>query len=299
MEKTELIRKWLDNELTDKELKAFQSLEDHEDLIKISKATKRFETSDYDVKAELGRLNNRISTKTSKVIFLKPFLRVAAILVLFVGIYFSTSLFSKNTEIHTLIAQKETITLPDNSTVVLNAVSNLAYDKNSWQDKRSVTLSGEAYFKVAKGSTFSVQTSNGVISVLGTEFNIQNRDNHFEVVCYEGSVKVQTADKEVILKSGDRFRESKLVKASSNSLLTKEPSWTRNESSFEKTPFKEVISEFERQYSVKITTDTNLANKLFTGSFTHEDLNIAIMSISLPFNLSYTREGNEVTLSRD
>jgi Fe2+-dicitrate sensor, membrane component len=65
--------------------------------------------------------------------------------------------------------------------VNLNSSSQLSYSKNKWDSKREVTLNGEAFFKVSKGSTFDVITLNGKVSVLGTQFNVKQRENYFEV----------------------------------------------------------------------------------------------------------------------
>jgi ferric-dicitrate binding protein FerR (iron transport regulator) len=46
----------------------------------------------------------------------------------------------------------------------------------------------EAYFQVKKGQTFSVNTTDGVVKVLGTHFNVKQRKNYFEVNCFEGLV---------------------------------------------------------------------------------------------------------------
>ncbi|WP_339849589.1 FecR domain-containing protein [uncultured Dokdonia sp.] len=299
MEKEQLIRKWLDNELTESELQAFKNLEEFDQYTRISDTIKHLEIPTYHVDEQLEALHARINTKKSKVISLKPFLRIAAVLVLFVGVYYAVSLRSTSTNHYTQIAQKETITLPDNSTVMLNAMSSISYDEDTWEAQRNVSLEGEAYFKVAKGTTFNVQTTNGTVTVLGTQFNIKNRDEYFDVVCYEGSVKVTTAAQEVILKAGDRFRESVLITGTTITSIPKSPFWTHNESSFKKSPLKEVIAELERQYQVQVDVDEVFAQELYTGTFTHDNIDIALKSISLPFNLTYTKEENKVTLARD
>ena len=72
--------------------------------------------------------------------------------------------------------------------------TTLKYASNKWDKKRRVRLEGEAFFKVAKGSTFTVDTKTGSVKVLGTQFNVKNRIGFFEVVCYEGLVGVTVSD---------------------------------------------------------------------------------------------------------
>ena len=300
MEREQLISKWLDNELSEAELQAFKSLEDYDDLVRIAETTKQLEPPVYHTPGEYKRLRKTLDTnKKSVIIYLKPLLKIAAVLLLFASIYYATTSTQKTVNLQTDIAQKEVITLPDNSVVTVNAMTTLYYDPTTWDDNRAVTLDGEAYFQVAKGATFSVETPNGLVSVLGTQFNVRNRDDKFEVYCYEGSVQVETATKTVILKPGDRFRESVKISSNTPQSTTLQPSWVRDETSFEKTPLKEVLKEFERHYDVSVTVDKEVENVLFTGSFTHTNMKIALKSISLPFNLSHKKQGNKVTLSRD
>jgi len=48
MKKEALIKKWLDNELTDKELEAFKQLEAYDSFIKLSDKAKLFKGPDYN-----------------------------------------------------------------------------------------------------------------------------------------------------------------------------------------------------------------------------------------------------------
>ncbi|NNF85655.1 MAG: anti-sigma factor, partial [Winogradskyella sp.] len=45
MKREELILKWLDHNLNDEELKAFEALEDHKDLLRLSQASAAFKPS--------------------------------------------------------------------------------------------------------------------------------------------------------------------------------------------------------------------------------------------------------------
>ena len=87
----------------------------------------------------------------------------------------------------------------------LNAKSLLAFNKKDWKQEREVELDGEAFFKVAKGSSFNVITKSGTVTVYGTQFNVKQRDNYFEVICYEGLVGVTYNSQETKLKPGDSF----------------------------------------------------------------------------------------------
>jgi transmembrane sensor len=297
MEREYLISKWLDNNLNNEELEAFKKLEDYDDLVKLSNNAKAFKAEDFDTSKELDRVLKTIHSTKKQTHWVKPFLKIAAILAICFSLYYYTTTI--DTTISTSLAEKTTFELPDASTVSLNAKSFLAYNKNSWKNKRNVELDGEAFFKVAKGSTFNVITKAGTVTVFGTQFNIKQRDNYFEVICYEGVVGVTFNSQLTTLNAGDSFLiidGKKIAKEKENSPT---PSWLNNESQFKSIPFKVVISEFERQYGVTIITNNIDTNQLFTGSFSHKNMSIALQSITLPLHLTYSKNNHTITLKRD
>ncbi|WP_442266458.1 FecR family protein [Tenacibaculum sp. ZS6-P6] len=295
MEKTELIKKWLDHDLNPQELESFKSIEDYDELMYISESLKKFK-AEHNVNQQ-QILNNIISKKKKNSLNIFSVLtKIAALFVITLGAYYF--LFNKDniTKVETGYANKITTSLPDASTVKLNAVSSINYNKNSWDKKREVILKGEAFFKVAKGSTFKVITEQGNVTVLGTEFNIKTRDSIFQVVCYEGLVSVEYKNKIVKLSPGDSFKFGRFIEKETGNIS---PSWINNESEFVSEPFLEVIKEFERQYKVNFTINNINTQQLFTGKFNHKDLNLALNSITLPLNLSYTIRGDEIILKRE
>jgi len=294
MKKEDLIKKWLDNDLNANELEAFKKLEDYSSLEKLSDSVKHFKADDYDSTKELDAVLQKIKTKKAiKTNWVKPFLRIAAILVISVGVYYLSSI--RDTSVNTVIAEKTAVELPDLSEVKLNAESSLSFNKKSWNKKREVELEGEAYFKVAKGSQFSVVTKDGVVTVLGTQFNIKQRDNYFEVVCFEGSVGVDYKETSVKLKSGYSFLIIDGIQYAKDIDSRTEPSWINNESYFNSLPYNQVINELERQYGISIETNDIDLTQLFTGTFKHDDLELALKSVTLPLNLKYQLK-NDTTI---
>ena len=299
MKRENLIKKWLDNKLNTHELEAFKTLEDYEALVKLSNNTKRFKAPEYNTSLELNGVLNTISvSKKQTTYWLKPLLRVAAILAISFSVYYYTT--NLDTNITTLAAQKTTIDLPDATSVSLNALSTLTFNKKNWTNVRDVELNGEAYFKVAKGSKFNVITSSGTVTVLGTQFNIKQRENFFEVICYEGSVGVTYKSTTQTLKPGDSFLiiDGKFIAKEKETKLN--PSWINNESYFKSMSFAHVLHEFERQYDVTFNSQNIDLGQLFTGSFVHNNKELALKSITLPLNLNYSIEkNNSIVLSRE
>ncbi len=201
------------------------------------------------------------------------------------------------TTIETAIGEKITIVLPDASTVNMNAASELRYVKKGWENHRQIKLIGEAFFDVAKGSAFDVVTSEGTITVLGTEFNVKQRETALEVVCFEGKVRVTAGGFTEILEVGDQFfwRKGTIRLLKTQEVL---PSWTKNVSSFERAPFEEVLKELERHFKIQVKYEgKGQEEALFTGGFEHDNLENAIRSITEPMGLSFTINNNTVTLN--
>lgn len=294
MNKDDLIKKWLDHNLNPEEQKAFEALDDYENLIKLSDSVTGFKAPYFDKDEVFITLKNQLKTRTKRNI-IKPLLRLAAVLLIGFSVFYYTS--NLDSHIQTLVTEQTTIELPDASIVTLNSESNLTYNKNKWKNNRTIVLDGEAYFKVAKGSTFDVKTSDGIVSVLGTEFNVKQRENYFEVTCFEGLVAVRYNETMVKLIPGNRFAviDGKIIADEKEN--KSQPDWTAHESTFASRPLKFVIEELQRQYNTNVTVKNVDTKQLFTGSFTHKDLDLALKSITLPLGLTYSKTKTGIILT--
>lgn len=298
MNKEDLIKKWLDHNLNTEEQIAFEQLEEYDELIKMNSTLKGFKAPDFPIDETFTTLKPKLKpeTKTAKH-WLKPLLKIAAVLAIGLSVYYYSTTIE--TEIDTAIAQQTTIELPDASTVNLNANSSLSYNKNHWNKNRAVKLNGEAFFKVAKGQVFDVITNDGIVSVLGTEFNVKQRESYFEVTCFEGLVAVTYNKRTLQLKPGHTFRITDGKQFVNEKDNTVEPDWIRGESNFNSVPLKYVFAEFKNQYNLKVNTDQIDNSRLFTGSFTHKDLDLALQSITIPLNLNYSKSEKSIIIKRE
>jgi ferric-dicitrate binding protein FerR (iron transport regulator) len=300
MDKDYLVNKWLNGELSEVEMNEFQALEEYPVYKDIVDNAKFFKASEFSEVPDFDSFRKRLQKSTNSELKLyrrQWLLRIASIFVIGFALYYFF-LFNPTTEIRSEIAQKITIELPDASTVVLNAQSEIRYSKKDWNRNREVKLAGEAYFKVAKGATFDVLTTEGTVSVVGTQFNVRQRGAIFEVRCYEGVVKVTTHGTSELLEAGDSFilQDGKPLLGSN---VYQHPQWTRDISEFQRSKFIDVIAELERQYSIRVTIEDDLGKILFTGGFVHDNLENALRSITEPMNLEYKiTDINQVSLTK-
>lgn len=290
------LAKWLNNELSEEELKEFKNSEEYASYMKILEVSNQLEAPEFELDKAWRDFRDSRQVHGTKVIAMRPVQKMmriaAAIAVLFVISYFYID--SLDETITTHYAQRETVILPDASEVILNAGSEITYSKKKWDQKRNIELEGEAFFKVAKGKKFTVSTDTGTITVLGTQFNVEQRKGFFEVTCYEGLVSVQFNDVQKKLPAGSSFVAFNGEVVETQVSENAHPSWINDESSFRSIPLKFVLSELERQYNIDISVKDIDTVQLFTGTFSNTNLNLALESISAPYQIKYEIEGNQV-----
>jgi len=221
----------------------------------------------FNTEQEFERLQQKknISTTKSQSLLLK----IAAVLVLLLSTSLFVLTYNNSNQGLTTISSVETkadfITLPDNSQVRLNAMSDIAFSQNNWDSDRSVSLKGEAYFDVEEGNTFTVETANGTVQVLGTTFNVKSRHDNFSVTCFSGKVKVNFLEKTIVLEPGQSIdKKAQKVKL----VNTVQPDWMMNRSNFENAALTEVIDDIETQKNIDIILKLPDSIK-FTGAYEH------------------------------
>lgn len=295
------LARWLANELTAEELQEFEKSEEFQKYSQIVDTLESAEIPEFDLEsnfqATLDKLSVEKENKQKKrVIPLWSYAAAASVVIVFFVYQF---VFTDSDVIYkTDLAQKTSFELPDGSQVNLNADSELTYNKSNWSNNRSLQLKGEAYFKVKKGSKFTVNSDQGEVSVLGTQFTVNSRANLYEVICFEGRVLVVNQENDSIyLTQGMAYLQQNGKNLEYN-LTDLEPSWINNESSFNNAPINRVLDEIERQFAITISGRENLEASSFTGRFSHKDANLAIQTVFMAMEIKYTRsaDGNVMIL---
>ncbi len=294
------LARWIANDLSSDELKKFKDSEDYHQYKKINDASLLLKTPIYNKEAVLNKIKEEKNTKKkSKKVFklssLWMYSAAASIILLLTVFYINknnTSNFS------TAYGEQIVVKLPDNSTAYLSPGASLEFDKKNWSEKRDLFLTGEAYFEVEKGKSFTVNTKQGKVVVLGTKFTVNTSSNFFEVQCFEGKIKATSKNNsQAILTKGKAFRVFK-NKNENWEFAKEKPTWLNGESNFNNTPLSKVILTLEKQYNLKFNTDKIDVNRRFTGAFTNNDVNIALKTVFAPMNISFKlAENSSVVLT--
>ncbi len=290
------LARWISGDLSEEERVAFEKTDAFKQFSIINREAQLLDGPVIDTEAALEKVNRKLNNEQSKpkVRRLRWLAAAASIAVIF-GLF---TFFNATKTYTTGIGEKQTIALADGSVIELNANSSLSHKRFSWLDDKQVHLKGEGFFSIIRGEGFKVNTSKGLVSVLGTKFNIYDRSS-FEIKCYEGSVgfdiKTASTDTQVLTKGMMLDLENDIIRTGT---FSKEiPYWKQGYSSFIDQPLSEVLAEFENQFPVKFIKNDVDTNRLFTGQFGHDDMNKALQTTLAPMGIKYTISSDKKSIT--
>ncbi|MEJ2880179.1 FecR family protein [Pedobacter sp. GR22-6] len=198
------------------------------------------------------------------------------------------------------------VSLPDGTRVWLNAASTLRYPTRFIGKERSVELSGEAYFEVAKihdkRMPFFVRSERQTVEVLGTHFNVNNYDDEEQVktTLLEGSVRIGSMNgKNALLKPG----EQAIIQSGSLNVqtadLSTEMAWKNGEFIFTNNDFRTEMRKVARWYDVEIIFDESVPKDISLGGFISNSKNISavLKLIALTGKVHFKIEGRRILVT--
>jgi len=320
------------------------------DICQASMMHKRFDAYNENDAWQNFRKCLRISDKeagkgfsfSSGIILLR--LTIAAAVVIFI-LLVSAFLLSrygitqKNTFYSEFIVpygSKSEITLPDGSSVWINAGSKVKYGNLFNVKNRHVYLTGEAYFEVINSKLpFVVITQSINIRVLGTKFNVKAypEEKIVETTVERGMVEISntfkggTAAGKIILKSNEQallsLREQKDEMKNKTMIETNKTignqkqktdagpgltinkkvkseiysSWKDEQWIIESEELQDLATKLERKYNVKIVfRDESLKKYVFSGVLKDETLEQVLEAMKLTAPIGYEMKNNVVSL---
>ncbi len=191
-----------------------------------------------------------------------------------------------------------TVTLDDGSIVAVNRNSGLFYPEKFAGSTRSVKLSGEGFFDVAKDSLrpFVIDFDRFRVVVKGTSFNILQKDGRVELSVLSGSVELADTKgviPKVVVNAGQSsvFDEATRSFVLRNFINPNALAWKTRRIVFNNTPFSDVCATLESVYGFDIEIDTTAGadDLTLTASFSHDDFEYVTKVISLTLDISFNR----------
>jgi len=162
------------------------------------------------------------------------------------------------------------IVLPDGSEIWLNSGSRLLFSLSLKGPSREITLSGEAFIKVAPQAhrPFLVHTPHGTVEVLGTSFNVNTYDpGVVKVALVEGAVRFKAGNEEVAIKPDNEViytvnKGMQVQPFDEDEIL----GWRNGKYYFSDATLQEIVNVLPRWYGTNVLIDNpDLAREHFAG----------------------------------
>ena len=220
------------------------------------------------------------------------------------------------TRYRTAYGETKVIALPDGSRVTLNAHSALSFSTDWQKDQaREVWLEGEAFFEVKKIALssnssssmrvpFIVHSHTMNVEVLGTTFNVKDRDRYSEVVLNTGKVSVTPQQEQeaapIAMLPGDRLSYSAREREWEIQQVNAEirTSWRKQELIFDEMPLAEIALLLEETYGYTIVfQEEKIKTYTFTGNIKSDEIDLLIPMLARSFALEIKQEGRSITFS--
>jgi transmembrane sensor len=200
----------------------------------------------------------------------------------------------------------------DGTQIWLNAGSTISFQTTSSSlAPREVTLSGEAYFEVAKDKNrpFKVHSDHQVIEVLGTHFNVSayKEDKRTRTTLLEGSVRLNNKTilkpcEEATLPSALNALNALNAHNAGISVRKVDPdiavAWKNGEFMFFKEPLSEILPKLSRWYDVEIIyQNKDLEKRRFGGTISKfESVGEVLDMLKLTGELNYKIDGRRIII---
>lgn len=164
--------------------------------------------------------------------------------------------------------------LSDGSHVWLNAGSSVTYPIAFVGDERKVSITGEAYFEVAKDASkkFIVDANETTTEVLGTHFNVNAYDDESDIriTLLEGSVKVSKGNSNNLLKPGQQAQVSNSIKVVNDVDVEQVMAWKNGKFQFGGAGIEEVMRQIARWYDVEVVYELKPQDVHFRGGISRD-----------------------------
>jgi transmembrane sensor len=198
---------------------------------------------------------------------------------------------------------KYNITLADGTKVWLNSASELSFPATFTGAERRVTLTGEAYFEVAKNKTMPFKIDvNGkqVVEVLGTHFNISayTDEQSISTTLLEGSVKINYRNKSTLIKPGqmainDSGEGVTVMQANIEEVMA----WKNDSFIFNNESITSIMKKISRWYDVDVVFKGDMTNINLYGNFSRsKGLGSLLKNIELVNKVRFVTEERRVTV---
>ncbi|MBN9385825.1 MAG: DUF4974 domain-containing protein [Chitinophagaceae bacterium] len=215
----------------------------------------------------------------------------------------ATSQFTYNT-LTTSRGKKAVLTLADGTRVWLNALSSIKFPTNFTGKDRTVEITGEAYFEVAKSASMAFVVRKGGsdygIQVLGTSFNVNTYDDEdaIRTTLLDGSVRVFQGAANSLLKPGQQAvsNDKGKIDVVKGVNIENVMAWKSGVFRFDRSDIGTVMRQIARWYDVDVTYRGTITHHF--GGTISRDVNVSRVFNMLEMTgaVKFSIEGRKVTV---
>jgi transmembrane sensor len=200
--------------------------------------------------------------------------------------------------------ERSIVKLADGSQLVLNYATEV--EVRLGKDVRRLTLrKGEALFTVAHDGArpFKVSARDGVVTALGTRFEVRSDSEDVAVTLLEGRIAVDRGNENehTELHPGDQVRYTDAEAHMSRRVVDPEvvASWSTGRLRFRATPLAEALDEVNRYSAMQIhLEDPDLSSTPVSGTFEVGDSASVISALSALLPIQSEEKDGEILLRR-
>ena len=204
--------------------------------------------------------------------------------------------------ITTPVGGKYSVILPDGSKVWLNSKSSLRFPTSFTGAERSVQMTGEVYFEIAKNpkQPFKVRSGGTEISVLGTHFNVMAYEDESDqkTTLLEGSIHLSSGNFSKLLKPGQQasVNPSSGIDVSNNIDLEAVMAWRNDLFIFKDMEIKEIARQLSRWYDIQVVFRGTPSKVPYTGTIAKDVALSEILSMLQFTGLKYEFNNRVLTI---
>jgi len=193
------------------------------------------------------------------------------------------------------------VTLPDGSKVWLNAASSLRFPTSFSGPQRTVDVTGEAYFEIArnKAQPFIVKTGDLSVAVMGTSFNIMSyqEEKSIRTTLLSGSVRVNRNTESILLTPGQQAQVTAGQLRIQPSIDMEEVvAWKDGLFKFNSADIETVMRSIARWYSVDIKYQGPKAANRLTALIKRDSYVSDVLQILETSGYHFKIEGKTITV---
>jgi len=198
------------------------------------------------------------------------------------------------------------VVLPDGSNVWLNAGSSVYFPTSFTGNERKVTITGEAYFEIAKNEAqpFKISVNNKEeIQVIGTHFNVMSYENEPDtrITLLEGAIRISKENKKIVLKPGQQAISGKGYIQKTNELNTiHEVEWTNGLFDFQDDNLPYIMRQLSRWYNIDVVYSGNVPQGHYVGSIRKQSgIREVLKMLELAGDVSFSIVGKQIVVKEN